>query len=75
MNEDLLDANFRNGRSANLDLDPMHVAAVAALLAREEAGDITGRIIHAAAGMIREYTTHRSSRSELVSRFQDRSIS
>jgi NAD(P)-dependent dehydrogenase (short-subunit alcohol dehydrogenase family) len=70
MNEELLDANFREGASSDLDLDPMHVAAVAALLAREESGDITGRVVHAAGGMVREYTTQRSSRSELVARLQ-----
>ena len=31
-------------------------------------GDITGKIIHAAAGVVREYTTRRVSDSELVNR-------
>jgi NAD(P)-dependent dehydrogenase (short-subunit alcohol dehydrogenase family) len=68
MNADLLDAGFRDGASARLDLDPAHVARVVAYLASDEAGDITGRIIHAAGGLVREYTTTRTSRSELVDR-------
>ncbi|MCU1365937.1 MAG: putative short-chain type dehydrogenase/reductase [Ilumatobacteraceae bacterium] len=64
MNADLLGALG----SATIDLDPRHVAAVVAHLVAEEAGDITGRIIHAAGGELREYTTNRSSRTELVAR-------
>ena len=63
----LLDAGFRDGRSARLDLDPAHVARVVAYLASDEAGDITGRIFHAAGGLVREYT-RLESRSELVDR-------
>jgi NAD(P)-dependent dehydrogenase (short-subunit alcohol dehydrogenase family) len=70
MNEQLLDASFRGGTSDGLDLDPMYVAAVAAFLASDEAVDITGRIIHAAGGVIREYTTRRTSQSDLVSRLE-----
>jgi NAD(P)-dependent dehydrogenase (short-subunit alcohol dehydrogenase family) len=70
MNADLLDAGFRAGASARLDLDPAHVAAVVAYLASDEAGDITGRIIHAAGGEVREYATTRSSRSDLVGRLR-----
>ena len=70
MNEELLDASFRDGTSDELDLDPMYVAAVAAFLASDAADDITGRIIHAAGGAIREYTTRRTSQSDLVSRLQ-----
>jgi NAD(P)-dependent dehydrogenase (short-subunit alcohol dehydrogenase family) len=68
MNADLLDAGFREGASAALDLDPRHVARVVAYLASETAGDITGRIVHAAGGAVREYTTSRTSRSDLVAR-------
>lgn len=68
LNAELLDAGFREGTSSALDLDPAHVAAVVAYLASDEAGDITGRIIHAAAGERREYTTTRSSRTDLVDR-------
>ncbi|MGD9705131.1 MAG: SDR family NAD(P)-dependent oxidoreductase [Acidimicrobiia bacterium] len=68
MNADLLDAGFRDGASAGLDLDPAHVARVAAFLVSEEAADVTGRIVHVAGPAVREYTTARSSRTELVDR-------
>ena len=58
------------GASAHVDLDPSHVAAVLAYLASEDAGDITGRIIHAAGGHVHEYTTARTSQSKLVRRLQ-----
>jgi len=70
LNADVLDAGFRSGSSAALDLDPAHVAAVVAYLASEEAGDITGRIVHAAGGHVREYSTVRTSGSDLVRRLQ-----
>ena len=70
MNADLIDAGFRAGESAQLDLDPDHVAAVVAYLASDEAGDITGRIIHAAGGEVREYATARTSRTDLVERLR-----
>jgi NAD(P)-dependent dehydrogenase (short-subunit alcohol dehydrogenase family) len=68
MNADLLDAGFRDGASAALDLDPAHVARVAAFLVSEEAAHVTGRIVHVAGPAVREYTTSRSSRTELVER-------
>jgi NAD(P)-dependent dehydrogenase (short-subunit alcohol dehydrogenase family) len=70
MSAPVLDAGFRDDASAALDLRPEHVARVVAYLASEEAGDITGRVIHAAGGAVREYTTRRSARSELVERLQ-----
>lgn len=70
LNADLLDAGFRGCSSAHLDLDPAHVAAVVAYLVSDEAADITGRIIHAAGGHIREYTTTRSSRTGLATRIR-----
>ena len=70
LNADVLDAGFRDGASAHVDLDPSHVAAVVAYLASEDAGDITGRIIHTAGGHVREYATTRTSQSELVRRLQ-----
>jgi NAD(P)-dependent dehydrogenase (short-subunit alcohol dehydrogenase family) len=70
MNADLLDHGFRGGASNQLDLNPEHVARVVVYLCLPEAGDITGRIIHAAAGAVREYSTVRTSRSELVDRIQ-----
>jgi NAD(P)-dependent dehydrogenase (short-subunit alcohol dehydrogenase family) len=68
MNADLLDSGFRHGTSAALDLDPGHVARLVAYLVSDEAAGITGRVIHAAGGQIREYATSRTSRSELVAR-------
>jgi len=70
LNAAALDANFRGGASAQLDLDPAHVAAVVAYLASDDAADITGRIIHAAGGHIREYSTTRTSESDLVRRLR-----
>lgn len=68
MNAQLIDAGFRDGASSALDLDPAHVAAVVAYLASDAAADVSGRIVHAAGGELREYTTTRSARSPLVER-------
>lgn len=68
MNEELLDAGFRAGDSAALDLDPRHVADVVGYLVSEAAADVTGRIVHVAGPEIREYSTRRTSRSPLVQR-------
>lgn len=67
MSEQVLDAGFR-GQPADLDLSPDHVARVVAWLVSDEAADVTGRVVHAAAGAVREYTTTRTSDSELVRR-------
>ncbi len=67
MNEDLLAAGALGDRPV-LDLSPQHVADVVAYLASDAAGDISGRIIHAAGGAIREYSTTRSSQTEIVER-------
>jgi NAD(P)-dependent dehydrogenase (short-subunit alcohol dehydrogenase family) len=69
LNAELLDAGFRDGRGPG-DLAPEHVARVVAYLCTDDAADITGRIIHAAGGEVREYTTTRSSRSPLVERLR-----
>ena len=66
------DEAFRSGSSQSLDLDPSHVARVAADLCGDWAGDINGRIVHAAAGRLREYTTSRTSRSDVVDRLMAR---
>jgi NAD(P)-dependent dehydrogenase (short-subunit alcohol dehydrogenase family) len=68
MNADILDAGFRGGASDGLDLSPHHVARVVAYLASPAAADINGRIIHAAGGALREYTTARTAHSDLVDR-------
>jgi NAD(P)-dependent dehydrogenase (short-subunit alcohol dehydrogenase family) len=68
MNETLLDSGFRDGNPRRLDLDPAHVARIVAYLASDEAADISGRILHAAGGQVREYTTTRTAESKLVER-------
>ena len=70
MNAELLDQDFRGQGPAALDLDPRHVARVAAFLASDDAADITGKVLHVAGTAVREYTTQRSSRSELVGRVE-----
>jgi NAD(P)-dependent dehydrogenase (short-subunit alcohol dehydrogenase family) len=64
MSESFLAQGGDNG----LDLSPEHVARVVALLVREDAGDVTGRVVHVAAGFVREYVLRRSPDTELVSR-------
>jgi len=67
MNAELLDAGAF-GDNERIDLSPQHVADVVAYLASDSAGDINGRIVHAAGGAIREYTTSRTAQSDLVER-------
>jgi NAD(P)-dependent dehydrogenase (short-subunit alcohol dehydrogenase family) len=57
-----------SGHSAGLDLAPDHVSRVVAALVGDDAGDINGKVIHAAAGQIREYVLHRTKDSDLVRR-------
>lgn len=52
----------------DLDLDPMHVARVAAWLASDDAGDVTAKVIHAAGGHHREYLMARHADTELIAR-------
>jgi NAD(P)-dependent dehydrogenase (short-subunit alcohol dehydrogenase family) len=68
MNAALINTGFRDGSSRRLDLDPAHVARLVAYLASDEAADINGRVIHVAGGQIREYTTTRTAKSDLVQR-------
>jgi NAD(P)-dependent dehydrogenase (short-subunit alcohol dehydrogenase family) len=65
MNADLF---RRRPPPRGLDLDPVHVARVAAWLASDDAADVTGRVIHAAGGQYREYLISRTRDTELVSR-------
>lgn len=51
-----------------LDLDPAHVSRVVLALVAESAGDITGRVIHAAGGAVREYQLKRHADTPLVAR-------
>jgi NAD(P)-dependent dehydrogenase (short-subunit alcohol dehydrogenase family) len=61
MNEAMFEA-----RPPTLDLDPDHVAKVVAVLVGEEASHLNGRVIHAAAGAVREYRVERTAESEAV---------
>jgi NAD(P)-dependent dehydrogenase (short-subunit alcohol dehydrogenase family) len=67
MSAGLLDS----GHSAGLDLDPDHVARVVLALVSEEFGDVTGRVVHSAAGQIREYVLRRTPDTDLVRRLAD----
>jgi NAD(P)-dependent dehydrogenase (short-subunit alcohol dehydrogenase family) len=57
-----------SGPPAGLDLDPRHVARVVEWLVSDEAGDVTGKVIHAAGGHHREYVMKRRPDTELVAR-------
>jgi NAD(P)-dependent dehydrogenase (short-subunit alcohol dehydrogenase family) len=63
MNEAMFEA-----APTELDLDPMHVARVAAWLASDDAGDVYGRVIHAAGGHHREYVMARHANTPLIER-------
>lgn len=56
------------GHSPTLDLSPEHVSRVVAALVSDDAGDVTGRVVHAAAGQVREYVLRRTKDSDLVER-------
>jgi NAD(P)-dependent dehydrogenase (short-subunit alcohol dehydrogenase family) len=56
----------RDGR--DLDLAPEHVSRVVLALVAEEAADVTGRVVHAAGGEVREYRLRREADSPLVRR-------
>jgi NAD(P)-dependent dehydrogenase (short-subunit alcohol dehydrogenase family) len=61
MSQDHLD---RTGHG--LDLAPEHVSRVVLALVAESAADITGRVVHAAGGEIREYRLSREADTPLV---------
>ena len=63
MNEAMFEA-----APTNLDLDPIHVARVAAWLASDDAADVYGRVIHAAGGHHREYVMARHAHTPLIER-------
>jgi NAD(P)-dependent dehydrogenase (short-subunit alcohol dehydrogenase family) len=60
--------HLANAGDAGLDLAPEHVSAVVAALVDEAAGDVTGRVVHAAGGQLREYLLRRSGDTDLVAR-------
>jgi hypothetical protein len=51
-----------------LDLDPVHVARVAAWLASDDASDVTGRVLHVAGVYRREYLMRRHADTDLIRR-------
>jgi NAD(P)-dependent dehydrogenase (short-subunit alcohol dehydrogenase family) len=63
MNDFMFDAT-----PTTLDLRPEHVAAVVGWLVSEEASDVNGVVVHAAAGAVREYAMTRSGDTALVAR-------
>ena len=52
---------------STMDLDPAHVSRIVLALVADSAGDVTGRVVHAAAGAVREYQLKRHSDTPLVS--------
>lgn len=66
MNESILAA-----RPSTLDLDPDHVARVVAALVGDDAGHLNGRVVHAAAGEVREYQISRTDQAPAVTWLSD----
>lgn len=65
------DALFEEIGEPTLDLDPDHVARVLVVLAGDDTADVTGRVIHAAAGQVREYEVSRSGDTPVARRLAD----
>jgi len=59
---------------SDLDLVPEHVSRVVLALVAESAGDLTGRVVHAAGGAIREYRLHREADTPLVRRLNEEEV-
>lgn len=51
-----------------LDLAPEHVSRVVLALVADSAGDVTGRVVHAAGGAVREYLLRRTADTPLARR-------
>jgi NAD(P)-dependent dehydrogenase (short-subunit alcohol dehydrogenase family) len=60
----------RTGIPAGLDLSPDRVADVVVALCADDAGDITGRVVHTAGGFVREYVLRRTDDTDLVRRLR-----
>jgi NAD(P)-dependent dehydrogenase (short-subunit alcohol dehydrogenase family) len=56
------------GIPPGLDLSPARVADVVVALCAEEAGEVTGRVVHTAGGHVREYLLRRTDDSDVVRR-------
>jgi NAD(P)-dependent dehydrogenase (short-subunit alcohol dehydrogenase family) len=59
------------GIPPGLDLSPARVADVVVALCGDDAGDITGRVVHTAGGHVREYVLGRTDDTDLVHRLVD----
>ncbi|MEU4248821.1 SDR family NAD(P)-dependent oxidoreductase [Amycolatopsis sp. NPDC026612] len=55
-----------------LALAPEHVSRIVLALVAESAGDVTGRVVHAAGGAVREYRLRREADTPLVRRLAPR---
>ncbi|MEV6876841.1 SDR family NAD(P)-dependent oxidoreductase [Amycolatopsis sp. NPDC051128] len=51
-----------------LDLAPAHVSRIVLALVADSAGDVTGRVVHAAGGAVREYRLRREADTPLTRR-------
>jgi len=54
------------GIPPGLDLSPRQIARVAVALCSDESGRVTGKVVHTAAGFVREYVLTRVDDSDLV---------
>ena len=63
-----MNAELFQNAPTQLDLDPVHIARVAAWIASDDASDVTGRVIHVAGIHRREYLMRRHADTDLVDR-------
>jgi NAD(P)-dependent dehydrogenase (short-subunit alcohol dehydrogenase family) len=63
-----MNAELFENAPTELDLDPVHIARVAAWLASDDASDVTGRIVHVAGIHRREYLMRRHADTDLIAR-------
>jgi NAD(P)-dependent dehydrogenase (short-subunit alcohol dehydrogenase family) len=56
------------GIPPGLDLSPARVADVVVALCSDDAGDVSGRVVHTAGGFVREYVLGRTDDTDLVRR-------
>ncbi len=63
-----MNASVFDKSPTTLDLDPVHVARVAAWLASDDATDITGKVIHVAGIHRREYSMRRYADTAVIAR-------
>ncbi len=64
----LASAGPQGSGAAVLDLSPEHVSRVVVRLVAPDAADVTGRVVHAAGGQVREYVLRRTGDTDLVRR-------